>query len=98
MLFGESTDAAAAEQLLGTCMDAGVNFFDVAEMYPVPQRAETYGRSEEVLGAWLARRQRRAGVRGARRRGAARSHKAMALGALPDARRPRTPPLRAPIS
>ncbi|KIZ07247.1 Protein tas [Monoraphidium neglectum] len=58
MLFGESTDVATAEQLLDTCLDAGVNFFDAAEMYPVPQRAETCGRSEEVLGAWLARQRR----------------------------------------
>ena len=58
MLFGESTPPAAAERLLGSCLDAGVNFFDAAEMYPVPQRAETFGRSEEVLGAWLKRRRR----------------------------------------
>ncbi len=59
MLFGESTDRATAEQLLGSCMDAGVSFFDCAEMYPVPQRAETYGRSEEVLGDWLKTQKRR---------------------------------------
>ena len=53
MLFGESTDAAGAHRLLGACLDAGVNFFDCAEMYPVPQREATYGRSEEVLGAWI---------------------------------------------
>lgn len=58
MLFGESTDAPTAGALLGACMDAGVNFFDVAEMYPVPQRAETYGRSEEILGAWAKGRPR----------------------------------------
>ncbi|KAI8476768.1 MAG: Aldo/keto reductase [Monoraphidium minutum] len=58
MLFGESTDAATAGQLLGSCMDAGANFFDAAEMYPVPQRAETAGRSEEMLGAWLRGRRR----------------------------------------
>lgn len=53
MLFGESTDEAAAMQLMDACMEAGVNFFDSAEMYPVPQRAETAGRSEEVLGHWM---------------------------------------------
>jgi hypothetical protein len=60
MLFGESTEEPEAHRLLGACLNAGVNFFDCAEMYPVPQRAETYGRSEEVLGRWL-RRQRRSG-------------------------------------
>jgi aryl-alcohol dehydrogenase-like predicted oxidoreductase len=68
MLFGESTDAATAEQLLGSCLDAGVNFFDAAEMYPVPQRAETCGRSEEVLGAWLNRQRRYAAGKGRGRR------------------------------
>jgi len=58
MLFGEFTDPSTADKLLGTCLDAGVNFFDCAEMYPVPQRAETYGRSEEVLGGWLGRQRR----------------------------------------
>lgn len=58
MLFGESTDYTTAQALLGQCMDAGVNFFDVAEMYPVPQRAETYGRSEEFLGRWLQEQRR----------------------------------------
>ncbi|GIM12126.1 hypothetical protein Vretimale_15505, partial [Volvox reticuliferus] len=53
MLFGESTSYSEAERLLGLCMDAGVNFFDTAEMYPVPQRAETQGASEEYLGRWL---------------------------------------------
>lgn len=57
MLFGESTPPAEAERLLGLAADAGVNCFDTAEMYPVPQAAATQGRSEEVLGAWL-RRQR----------------------------------------
>lgn len=35
-------------------MEAGINFFDSAEMYPVPQRAETQGRSEQFLGRWLS--------------------------------------------
>jgi predicted aldo/keto reductase-like oxidoreductase len=41
MLFGESQDQQLAEHLLDECLNAGVNFFDTAEMYPVPQRAET---------------------------------------------------------
>nr|PUA88304.1 aldo-keto reductase [Toxoplasma gondii TgCATBr9] len=36
----------------------GVNFFDTAELYPLPASPVTYGRSEEILGAWLARRGR----------------------------------------
>lgn len=32
MLFGESTSYPQAEQLLGMCMEAGVNFFDTVRM------------------------------------------------------------------
>jgi aryl-alcohol dehydrogenase-like predicted oxidoreductase len=54
MLFGESTDSfSEASLLMDECMERGVNFFDSAEMYPVPQRAETQGQSERYLGRWL---------------------------------------------
>ncbi|PRW60379.1 Aldo keto reductase [Chlorella sorokiniana] len=53
MLFGESTPPDVAERLLSQAAEAGATFFDTAEMYPVPQAAETQGRSEEILGAWL---------------------------------------------
>lgn len=58
MLFGESQDYPTACQLLDECMAAGVNFFDTAEMYPVPQRAETQGCSEECLGKWMQKHSR----------------------------------------
>lgn len=41
MLFGESTPPDVAERLLSQAADAGAAFFDTAEMYPVPQAAET---------------------------------------------------------
>ncbi|KAF8064533.1 tas [Scenedesmus sp. PABB004] len=58
MLFGESQDYAAAARLLSVAAEAGAAFFDSAEMYPVPQRAQTQGRSEEFLGRWLRGRPR----------------------------------------
>ncbi|WIA39322.1 hypothetical protein OEZ86_005436 [Tetradesmus obliquus] len=58
MLFGESQDYPTACRLLDACMEAGVNFFDSAEMYPVPQRAETQGKSEEYLGRWMKQHSR----------------------------------------
>lgn len=63
MLFGESTDYDTACALLDQCMSSGVNFFDTAEMYPVPQRAETHGLSEVYLGRWLKQRLRAGGLR-----------------------------------
>lgn len=39
--------------MLSHAAERGVTFFDSGEMYPVPQRAETQGRSEAILGSWL---------------------------------------------
>ena len=58
MLFGESTSAAEAHTLLSLAADLGINFFDSAEMYPVPQRTETHGQSEAILGQWLKTQRR----------------------------------------
>lgn len=40
-------------------MNNGVNFIDTAELYSIPPKAETYGRTEEIIGTWLAKRGRR---------------------------------------
>eukprot|EP00850_Spirogloea_muscicola_P026443 SM007460S21900 [mRNA] locus=s7460:112:702:+ [translate_table: standard] len=53
MLFGEGINYADAAVQLSLARDAGVNFVDTAEMYPVPQRAQTQGRSEEYVGRWM---------------------------------------------
>ena len=58
MLFGESTAAAEASVLLHTAAELGINFFDSAEMYPVPQSASTQGLSEVILGKWLKSQRR----------------------------------------
>ena len=36
-------------------LDSGVNFFDVAELYPVPANAETYADTERIIGHWFAK-------------------------------------------
>src|SRR3546814_19285071 len=36
--------------------DLGVNFIDTAEMYPIATSAETYGRTEEIIGNWMQAR------------------------------------------
>ena len=58
MLFGEGTSTEEAHRLLSAAEDCGINFFDSAEMYPVPQSAATQGASERILGAWLRKRRR----------------------------------------
>ena len=58
MLFGEGTDESSAHALLNEAAESGINFYDSAEMYPVPQRAETQGQSEIILGNWLQQQHR----------------------------------------
>jgi aryl-alcohol dehydrogenase-like predicted oxidoreductase len=53
MTFGEQTDESDAHSQLDYALEQGVNFFDTAEMYSVPPRAETFGRSEQIVGNWL---------------------------------------------
>ncbi|WP_303291381.1 NADP(H)-dependent aldo-keto reductase [Marinobacter sp. SS5-14b] len=59
MTWGEQNSEQDAFEQLDYAVDAGINFIDAAEMYPVPPRAETQGRTESYLGNWLARRGRR---------------------------------------
>ena len=58
MTFGTQTDAAAAHAQLDCALAQGINFIDTAEMYSVPPCAESYGRSESIIGHWLGRRAR----------------------------------------
>ncbi|CAG9463697.1 unnamed protein product [Pedinophyceae sp. YPF-701] len=58
MLFGELLDEAASTRMLNEAWEAGIDAFDSAEMYPVPQRVETSGESERILGRWLKTRPR----------------------------------------
>lgn len=60
MTFGTQTPEAEAHAQIDYALAAGVNFIDTAEMYPVnPVRAETTGRSEEILGTWNKKTGRR---------------------------------------
>jgi aryl-alcohol dehydrogenase-like predicted oxidoreductase len=58
MTFGSQVDEALAFRILDRAFDAGVNFFDTAEMYSSPSNAATYGRSEEILGRWAKTKNR----------------------------------------
>lgn len=56
MTFGAKTAKADAFRQLDLAFAAGINLFDTAENYPAPVIAETQGRSEEILGDWVAER------------------------------------------
>ncbi|WP_437690274.1 aldo/keto reductase [Sorangium sp. So ce176] len=58
MTFGEQNTLEDARAQLDRAFEAGINFVDAAEMYPVPTRAETQGRTESYIGEWLSQRPR----------------------------------------
>ena len=56
MTWGEQNTRDEAFAQMDMAVDMGINFFDAAEMYPVPPRPETAGLTEEYLGDWLKAR------------------------------------------
>jgi len=53
MTFGAQADEAMSHRILDASFDAGINFFDTAENYPVPPKVEWAGTTEEIVGRWL---------------------------------------------
>jgi aryl-alcohol dehydrogenase-like predicted oxidoreductase len=58
MTFGSMADEAASLRILDLALDSGIDFLDAAEIYPVPPDAKWVGRTEEIVGKWLAGRAR----------------------------------------
>lgn len=59
MTWGEQNTEAEGFAQMDLALDQGVNFWDTAELYPVPPRAETGGRTEEIIGRWFTSRKAR---------------------------------------
>ncbi|MEZ5541933.1 MAG: NADP(H)-dependent aldo-keto reductase [Pseudomonadota bacterium] len=55
MTWGEQNTQADAFAQMDYAVAQGVNFFDTAELYPIPPRAGTYGQTETIIGNWLHR-------------------------------------------
>ena len=58
MTFGSMADEPTSRAILDKAFDAGVDFIDVAEVYPVPPQDDHAGRSEEIVGRWLSGKKR----------------------------------------
>jgi aryl-alcohol dehydrogenase-like predicted oxidoreductase len=56
MTWGQQNTEAEGHEQMDYALDQGVNFFDTAEMYPIPPRAETQGRTETYIGNWFKQR------------------------------------------
>ncbi len=59
MTFGTQTpEKSEAFKIMDKAYDAGVNFFDTAELYPVPPQANLAGITEEIVGEWMQTKSR----------------------------------------
>lgn len=56
MTWGQQNTREQAFAQMDFALSEGVNFIDTAELYAIPPAAETYGRSEEIIGEWLQAR------------------------------------------
>lgn len=59
MTWGRQNSLEDGLAQMDYALDRGVFFWDTAEMYPIAPQAQTYGRTEEIIGEWFARRGQR---------------------------------------
>ena len=58
MGFGSWSDEKESFKIMDKSVDFGINFFDTAEVYPIPPKAEYAGETESIIGRWLKGKQR----------------------------------------
>jgi aryl-alcohol dehydrogenase-like predicted oxidoreductase len=59
MTWGQQNTQGQAHEQMDYAVAQGVNFLDTAELYSIPPKEETAGRTEEIIGSWLAARKNR---------------------------------------
>jgi aryl-alcohol dehydrogenase-like predicted oxidoreductase len=59
MTWGVQNSQQDADEQIEFALNAGINFIDTAEMYPVPPAPDKYGVTEEIIGDWLGRNKQR---------------------------------------
>lgn len=59
MTFGYQCDEATSRAILDTSFEAGIDFIDTADMYPVGAPPTDFGKTEEIVGRWMKGRRDR---------------------------------------
>ncbi len=59
MTWGEQNTQEEAFEQMDYSIDQEINFFDTAELYAIPPKKETYGKTEEIIGNWFEKRKNR---------------------------------------
>ena len=62
MTWGEQNTEKEGFEQMDYAVDRGVNFFDTAELYAIPPKKETYGKTEEIIGNWFKEKKNRSKV------------------------------------
>lgn len=56
MTWGQQNSEAHGHEQMDYAFEQGINFLDTAELYPIPPKRETQGRTEEIIGTWMKAR------------------------------------------
>ena len=59
MTYGEQNTQEEGFEQMDYALQNGINFFDTAELYAIPPKERTYGKTEEIIGNWFERRKNR---------------------------------------
>ena len=59
MTWGQQNTNEQAFEQMDYAVSQGVNFFDTAELYSIPPKSATYGRTETIIGEWFKKRDNR---------------------------------------
>ena len=59
MTYGEQNTQEEGFEQMDYSLEKGINFFDTAELYAIPPKAKTYGKTEEIIGNWFKLRKNR---------------------------------------
>jgi len=55
MTWGEQNTQIQAFEQMNYALEHGINFFDTAELYAIPPKAESYGATESIIGQWFSK-------------------------------------------
>ena len=62
MTWGQQNTQEEGFEQMDYALDQGINFFDTAEVYSIPPKKETYGKTEEIIGNWFKKKKNRSKV------------------------------------
>ena len=59
MTYGQQNTQNEGFEQMDYAVEKGINFFDTAELYAIPPKEKTYGKTEEIIGNWFQKRNNR---------------------------------------